>query len=259
MDFSFIEDSELRQKLEAAYAAEKTQQQENSEQEFNRKLEEKTTGLKNKIDELISEKRKLQDKFKNITDPEAALEALKFVQEDEMAKLLKEGKFEEVIERRTANIRGDYEAKIEELSSNFSSVQQKASTFEGLYKTKMVEDALREAAIKAKVRTEALPDVILRGRVVFALGEDNKTVEARDERGKLLMNSDGTAILTPDSWIQDLKVTARHFWPDNESARFAVNSGDLSDLDAAIAAAANKGDTKRYRELRAKKQKLTGA
>lgn len=258
MDFSFIEDVELRGKLEAQYKQDQDAKKEETEALINQRLEEATSGLKNKVTELLSEKKNLQEKYREIKDPQAALDALKFLQEDEMAKLLKEGKFEEVIDRRTASLRGDYEAKITELDSTFKEVKERADSFENLYKTKVLQDGLREAAIKAKVRPEALPDVILRGTSVFNLGEDNHTLEARDAKGKLLMNSDGTAILTPDTWIQDLKKTARHFWPDNESARFSGNAGDLSDLDAAMVAAANRGDTAKYKELRAKRQKMTG-
>lgn len=256
MDFSFVEDNDLRTKLEAAYVQEQETMKEKAESLLNERLEEATTGLKNKVNELLSEKKKLQEKYGDIKDPQAALDALKFLQEDEMARLLKEGKFEEVLERRTATLKSDYEAKLTEMNSNFEAVQERANTYEGMYKTKMVEDALRNAAIKAKVRPEALTDIILRGNTIFSLGDDNKTVEARDSNGKLLMNSDGTTILTPDAWVNDLKVTARHFWPDNESARFNPNNGDMSDLDAAIAAAANKGDSAKYRELRAKRAKL---
>lgn len=256
MDFSFIEDADLRTKLEAAYVQEQENMKEKAESLLNERLEEATAGLKNKVNELLTEKKKLQEKYSEIKDPQAALDALKFLQEDEMAKLLKEGKFEEVIERRTATLKSDYEAKITEMNSNFDAVQEKANTYESMYKTKMVEDALRNAAIKAKVRPEALTDIILRGNTIFSLGEDNRTVEARDSKGKLLMNNDGTTILTPDAWVNDLKTTARHFWPDNESAKFNPNNGDMSDLDAAIAAAANKGDSAKYRELRAKREKL---
>lgn len=256
MDFSFIEDADLRTKLEAAYVQEQEAMKEKAESLLNERLEEATSGLKNKVNELLSEKKKLQEKYGEIKDPQAALDALKFLQEDEMAKLLKEGKFEEVIERRTATMKSDYESKITEMNSNFEAVQERADTYENMYKTKMVEDALRNAALKAKVRPEALTDIILRGNTIFSLGADNKTVEARDSNGKLMTSSDGTTILTPDAWVNDLKITARHFWPDNESARFNPNNGDMSDLDAAITAAANKGDSMKYRELRAKREKL---
>lgn len=246
MDFSFIEDEALRAKAVEEYNASKAEM----ENKFNGMLQEATTGLKSKNDELLAEKKKLQERFKGITNPEDALEALKFITENEDVRMIKEGRLDEVIERRTSTLKSDYEAKIGELSSTLETERKKGQQYESLFKTKMVEDALRDAALAAKVRPTAVKDIVLRGMGVFALSEDNTTIEARDGRGKLLKTAD-EKILNPILWIEGLKTEAPHFWPDSESARFDSNSGDAEDLERKIRAAADKNDTKEYRRLRA--------
>ena len=66
MDFSFVEDNDLRTKLEAAYVQEQETMKEKAESLLNERLEEATTGLKNKVNELLSEKKKLQEKYGDI-------------------------------------------------------------------------------------------------------------------------------------------------------------------------------------------------
>ena len=79
------------------------------------KVEEAISDLKSKNSELIGEKRKLAEKLEAIKDFdfEKAKKAMDFVDKDETAKLLAEGKFDEVIEARTAKVKDEYESKIQ--------------------------------------------------------------------------------------------------------------------------------------------------
>ncbi len=257
MDFSFIADEEQRALAIAEYEKNKNELESTWKKQIDAKIAEATTGLKSKNDELLAEKKKMQERFKGIKDPEEALEALRLVTENEDVRLIREGRLDEVIEKRVSTLRSDYEAKVGELSSTLEQERTGRAKYEEMFKSKMIEDTLRDAALAAKIRPEALPDVVMRGMRVFSLSEDNTTVEARDSRGKLLKNAD-EKILTPTLWIDGLKSTAPHFWPESESARFDSGGGDLDDLERAMNAAADRGDTKEYRRLRSKLSKGRG-
>ena len=259
MDFSFIEDEGLRTKAEQAYAAGVKEQENRWNDMLTQKVNEATSGLQAKNTELLAEKKKLQDRFKGITDPEEAMKALQLINENEDVRLIKEGKLDEVIERRTSALRSDFEAKVGELNGSLEEAQKKGKQYEQLFKNKMVEDAIRDAALAAKVEPGALFDVVQRGKQVFTLGEDNNTVEARDANGKLIKLEDGVKILTPSLFVEGLKKTAPHFWPKSVSAGFDVaGANELEDIEHQMNLAADRGDTKTYRALRNKLERLKG-
>lgn len=231
--FEYVEDEALRAKLQTEY-------------------EESITGLKTKNDELLNEKKAIQERLKSfdgIDDAVAAQEALKFVRENEQARLIQEGKFEELIEKRVSQVKSDAMAKIEELNNKYGAVSQEAVTYKQKYQTKIIEDELRNAAIEAGVRPEALSDVLLRGTMEFALSEDGTSVEARDAKGQLRKNKDGI-VLIPSVWLEGLKNTAPHYWPGSDSAKLSGKSSSSSDVLAQMQELLAKGNVDGYRKLR---------
>jgi len=250
--FDFIEDEELRQKAIEQYEASIKEVTESVDS----KIEEAVAGLKAKNEELLGEKKSIQEKlaqFSEITDPEKALEALKFLQENEDAQLIKEGRIDELVEKRVSNMRLEHEKQLEALKKQLEEIAQAKEHYESQYKTKIMDDAMREIAIKAGVRPEAIPDVLMRAKQIFSLAEDG-TLEARDKDGKLLKNEKGN-VLTPVVWLDSLKENAPHYWPSSEGV--GATGGSLSadaDLTEKLAEYARKGDMKSYRKLRSKMQ-----
>jgi len=247
--FDFIENEELRTKAEEVLNSKITELND----AHRLKMDEEVAGLKSKNAEILDERKKLDLKIKEKFDFDAAKEALEFLENNKDAKLIKDGKTDELIEKKLSQVRSDHEAAMGELMQQLKSANDHGMLFEGLYKTKMVEDSLREAAIAAKVRPEAINDVLLHGRTVFSLAEDN-SVEARDAEGKLKKTIDDK-VLTPTNWIEGLKKTAPHYWPDSVGAGArGGGAGDEGDLTAAINRAAQKGDMVEFRRLRKKQQ-----
>lgn len=248
--FDFIEDPELRQKAIDQYEASMKEVTES----IDAKIDEAVSGLKAKNEELLGEKKAIQEKlaqFSEITDPEKALEALRFIQENEDAQLIKEGKVDELVEKRTSNLRIEHEKQLNELKEQLEEVAGAKSKYETLYKTKIMDDAMREVAVKAGVRPEAITDVLMRSKEIFSLAEDG-TLEARDENGKLLKNDKGN-VITPVVWLEGLKETAPHYWPS--SSGVGARGGNITndaDLTAKLAQYAKEGNMDAYRKLRAK-------
>lgn len=253
MEFDFIEDEGLRNQAIEAYNSSITELKDTHKLQ----LDEAVSGLKSKNAELLDEKKQTQQKLKKFEDYnfDAANEALDFLKNNKNAQLIKDGKVDELIEKETSTLRSDHEAALSELQSQLSGLKQHGELYESLYKTKMVEDSLREAAVAAKIRPEAITDVLLHGRNIFALAEDG-SVEARDNEGKLRKTADDK-VLTTSNWIEGLKRTSPHYWPESVSANLRGGGpGDEGDMTLALNRAAAKGDMAEYRRLR--KRQLKG-
>lgn len=248
--FEFIEDETLRQQAIEAHNLTIAQVNEGTK----KLLDEATTALKTKNDELLNEKKAVLEKMKEfeaIGDPKAAIEAMKFLKENHDAQLIKDGKVEEVIEKRVSTLKADFATRESELSRQTKEFETLASGYKRQFETKIIEDELRAAALKEGVTVAAVSDVLLRGTMLFTLGEDG-TLEARDKSGVLIKNKDGI-VLTPTNWIAGLKETAPHYWPSSTGADFQGGSGGGgSDITDKLAALAAKGDMAGYRKLRDK-------
>lgn len=248
--FDFIEDEGIRSKVEEAHKA----QIKDLTEGLDKKIEEAVSGLKAKNEELLGEKKSIQERlaqFKDITDPEKALEALTFIQENEDAQLIKDGKIDELLEKRTSQMRIDHQTALDTLQEQLDAATNEGSVYKLQYEQKMIGDQLQDAAIKAGVRPEAIPDVMLRGRELYSLATDN-TIEARDAKGNLVKNEDGN-VLTTSVWLEGLKKTSPHYWPSSEGSGASGGSGGSGgDISARLAAAAKSNDMVAYRRLREK-------
>jgi len=250
MDFEFIEDEEVRSKAIKAHKA----QLEEINKSLAAKIEEEVAGLKAKNEELLGEKKQVQEKlaeFADIKDPEAARRAMEFLEQSDEARMIQEGKFDELLEKRTSNMRIEHDKAVKEINEKYEEVSGKSRHYQTLYEDKMRDDELRAVATRAGVRLEAITDVLLRGAQLFALGKDG-SIEARDAKGSLLKNDAG-AVVTPTVWIEGLKESSPHYWPQTEGAgaRGGSPSSD-GDIMEQLGAALRANDMNKYRELRAK-------
>jgi len=248
MDFTFIEDDKLRGQAEEAYNAEVKANTE----DIDSKISAAVAGLKTKNEELLGEKKTIQEKlqkFADISDPEEAIKALKFINESEEAQMIRDGKFDELLEKRTSTMRLEHDTAITDLSEKLLEVTDGKGKYKGLYQTKIMDDALRAVAIKAGIRPEAIPDVLLHAKTLFNLGTDG-SVEARTSDGKLQKNEDGN-VVTPSVWMEGLKTVSPHYWPSSEGS--GAQGGNITgdaDTTEKLAALAKKGDMAGYRRLR---------
>lgn len=244
--FDFITDEAVRTQAIAAHEASIAE----ITSGVDLKINEAIDGLRTKNQELLDEKKQIQKTLKNFDniDPTAAREALKFLEENEDAQLIKDGKINDLLDKRTSQLKSDHEAALNELMMKFDTEKSTNASYKALFESKVIDDSLREAAILAKVRPEAISDVLLRGRDVFSLGPD-KSVEAR-EGDKLRKTEDGR-VLTPTLYIESLKKVSPHYWPNSEGAgAHGGLTGDPSDRTAALNRAAASGDMALFRKLR---------
>jgi len=255
-DFTFIEDKDMREKVENLVKIEVDDLTINLTNKAKEDQEESEKGLKLKTTELLSEKKTLGESLKLFEgiDPKLAKDALEFHEKNKDAEFLKDGTIDDLIEKKTSTLKSDHEAAMGELQGKFDTASGTGKLYQGLYEAKVIDDGIRAEAIKSGIRPEAVDDVLLRGRSVFSLDEA-KNIEARDSEGKLAKTSDDK-VLTTKNWIDGLKETSPHYWPDSESAgALGGTPGSDSDYTAKLAAAADRGDQKEYRRLRDLKNK----
>jgi hypothetical protein len=208
-------------------------------------VDETTLELKSKIDELIGEKRSIAEKMREFEgiDIEKAKQALEIVEKNDVVKRIADGKFDEILEEQTDQLRAQFESEKQELMESLTKREREALELKQKLDNTIISDTLRSHATKAGVLPDAVQDVLIRGRQIFGVSEDGK-VEARDEEGKL-RKIDGK-VLTIERWLETLP---KHYWPSSESV-FIKGSAGGSDYEEKLTSALKRGDMALYRKLR---------
>lgn len=185
------------------------------------KIGEAVTGLKAKNGELIG---KLKDATTNLQrfdgiDPDAVKTILSRFASDEEAGLLKAGKIDEVLTKRTERMQGDHAKAIKTESELRAKAEAKASKLAA----RTLSGAIKDAAIKAGALPEAMEDIVLRGGSLWRLNDDGDPVAmAGDE---VVLGKDGKTPLTPGEWADSLRETAPHLWPKAQGSNAPGSNG----------------------------------
>ena len=210
-----------------------------------------TGGLNTKNTQLLEELRTTKENLSAFDgfDADDVKKTMSLFNKSEEAQLLKDGKFDEVIEKRTEKLRGEYDGKLADMKSASDAAIENSKKYEGLYKNKIVDDEIRKAALSSKVIPEALDDVLRRGRDVFSIGEDG-SIEARDNSGELLKVDEH--LMDPSRFIEALKKSAPYYWPSSSGTGASGSGGSVKDADSKLLSAAASGDSAAYREIRKK-------
>ena len=257
--FDYIEDPDLRQKAIDEFTTSLEAEKSTFTTTLQSEIDKATSGLKASHSKLLDEKKKLQERFQGITNPEEALQALKLISENEEMQMIRDGKFDEVVQRRLSTKLTEFEEQTKELNTKLEMNEVSSAKYKGMYVDLIIDNNIRKAAAKAGVLPAALEDVLNKGRNLFSVADDEKSVESRDHNGKLRKTED-EKVLTPENWIEGLKKTSPHYWPLSQSAGFIPGGGGSSDdLEVRIEAAASAGNTKLFRELRDQQKKMQGA
>ena len=180
-------------------------------------VEDATGPLKANRDEILIEKRKLREEFDTLQqqfagfDPEAMRSLMEKIHNDEEAKLIAEGKFDEVINKRTEVLRADFVKQLETRDTRITELESGLGLKDGKIAELVIDRSVQEAAVSAECLGSAIPDIILRARTVFSLGENDELV-AKDSDGTTRWGKDPTSPLTPAEWLESEKETGAHWW-----------------------------------------------
>lgn len=189
-------------------------------------IEKEVTGLKSKNAELIGDSKKLKEqlaRFEGI-DPDVVRTIMKRFADDEEAGLIKAGKFDEVLEKRTSKMREDFQKQLDAAKGDATKARQLAKAFQG----RVLDDAVRAAATKAGLHAHAIEDALFRARSMFSLDENGQAVQLGDD-GKPVLGKDGKSAFGPSEWLEGMKEKAPHWFPASASGGGAGGSGKGAD------------------------------
>lgn len=181
-------------------------------------VETATEGLKRNRDELLAEKRETKEKLDALSktweglDPEMVRAVMHRMANDEETKLIGEGKVDEVIERRTAHLRKDFEKRLGAATDKVAELEEALVGRTAKINELIVGRSVRDAAVKAGVQPSSLEDIELRASRLFKVNEEFE-IEALDKDGAAIIGKDGKGTLQPAEWLEDMRETAPHWWP----------------------------------------------
>jgi hypothetical protein len=219
-------------------------------------IEKETKALKDKNEEILGEKKKLQDQLKKFDgmDFDAVKKLQERMEKDEELRLLAEGRSDEVFNKRFERIRNDYDSQLEKTTKERDEARLAAETATAQAQRNVAEVHLRREAEKAGVVGTAIDDVVRRGLDLFGIEEDGSLLQR--DKDKKIVTIDGKNA-TPEAWLEKLKEQAPHFWPASTDATRGGGGGGgggggRSNFEEQMAKAVAKGDMKQYREIRNK-------
>lgn len=230
-------------------------------------VEQATASIKSNRDEILQEKRELKDQLQKAVDRfeslggdegvNSLIELKKRLEQDELGKLVSEGKHDEWFDKRTAKMRADHENQISGVNTKLEEAIQRAELAEQRYTGLKVENEVRAACSGSEGFVEtAIVDALARASSVFEFDAEAGVVQ-RDENGGIILGKDGSTPLTVSEWLEEQKKTSRHWWGASQGAGVNGATGGRS-ADASMEAL-GKMSMAEYRAQRKKKGMSTEA
>ncbi len=178
-----------------------------------------TAGLRKNRDEVLTEKRELKEKHDGLAKQLADLGDLNTVKamvdrfkNDEEAKLIADGKIDEVLNKRTESLRKDAETRITAATGKVGELEESLAGSLTRIATLIVGSTIDAAAAKLECAPTAIADIRRAALEVFSLNSENEGIEARGQDGVLLMGPDGKTPLAPATWLEQQKEACPHWW-----------------------------------------------
>ena len=181
---------------------------------------DKNIDLSKKYDALVTEHTVLKGIVGE--DPEAftkSLEDMRVTQQRVKDGELKEGRqIEEATAKRTADMRADYEARLQAMGKEGAAWRQKYEGRDADFKKTLVASAIKDAAMEADsgVEPRAVNDIIASAFGTFR-ADDNGKIGAFDGDAPIY-GSNGVDTLTPKEWLAKLKETKPYFFKPTQGA-----------------------------------------
>lgn len=173
------------------------------------KIGEAVTGLKTKNGELLGKLKAAGDDLKRFDgiDPDAVRTILSKFASDEEAGLLKAGKIDEVLNKRTERMQTEHTKALKAEQERLSRAEAKAAKLTA----RTLSGSIKDAAIKAGALPEALEDIVLRAHSLWRLNDDGDPIALNGE--DVVLGKDGKTPLSPSEWAESLREAAPHLWP----------------------------------------------
>ena len=196
----------------------------------NKAVDEAKTALEAKNKEILGEKDALKEQLKKWDgmDNDKIRELVSRLENDEDAKLVADGKVEELIDRRTERMQRDFENQTKALGDRNDEISKENTVLLNELSVLKVDGALRQTAEKQGVLAEHLEDAVLAGRQTWRLDKGLPTAFNPDDSP--VIGKDGKNQITIQEWMEE-KVKTKPGWtgkPKGGSATGGKNIGGLA-------------------------------
>jgi|SaaInlStandDraft_4_1057021.scaffolds.fasta_scaffold04018_3 hypothetical protein len=124
-------------------------------------------------------------------------------------KMIDAGKVDELVTERVTAMRAEYDTQVTELTTKNDVANRQLETL-------LIDNELRSASAKAGVTSEAVDDVLLRGRAAFKLVEGQAM--PHDSTGSVVYGKDGTTPMSVNDWVKNLSQSASHLFTSSQGS-----------------------------------------
>jgi hypothetical protein len=145
-------------------------------------------------------------------DPDEIRKILEKMGSDEERQLLKDGKIDQVVEKRMAKAAQAAEKRLKEAQAETEAAKGRAAKFE----QRVLDNHIRAAATKAGLHPNAIEDALFRARTIFKVNEDGDAFQLGTD-GKPVLGKDGKSPYAPAEWLDGMKESAPHWFPAGNS------------------------------------------
>lgn len=210
--------------------------------------DEQTAGLRGNRDTILQEKRDadaalVEEKARWAgLDPESVRSLLAKFEDDEEAKLIKDGNFEEVIKMRTENMRTGLEAERDAARTRIEELEGALSGKDEAITVLKVDSQVRELglAMDPPMDPLGLGDAIRAAREIFRLDGENHPVALREDGSTPIIGKDGKTPLGIDEWLHTTFELGKTLWWGHSSGGGATGGGEGGGKDKLAADAIEK-------------------
>lgn len=163
-------------------------------------------------------KKKWSDFFGD-TDPEEIRAKLDKYPELEAAAngKMDDEKVSELADKRIATKTAPLERQIGTLTKTNEELQAQLAQYQANERRRLIHDAVREAAQKAKVIPSAVEDALMLSERIFEIGEDG-SITAKEGVGV-------TPGIAPDVWFTEMQPKRAHWWPASQGSGAGGSGG----------------------------------
>lgn len=183
---------------------------------------EDTGGLKTALQKEREARAKLEGSLKAFdgVDPAQYKNLMDQLNGSEEMRLMAEGKYTEVLDRRTAKFQEELTKKLTEEQNKTNLAVERSKKFE----SRVLEGQLSSAATQAGVHKHAIDDVLARGRSIFTLDDAGNAIQLGAD-GKPVLGKDAKTLFSPAEWLGGIKETAPHWFPNGNTGSPANDGG----------------------------------
>lgn len=176
-------------------------------------------GLKAKRDELLDSQRKLKDqiqKFEGI-DPERVKKLESMLAENEEAKLIADGKIDELVSKRLSREQATWQSQLEQKDTETQQLRQQVEALQGA----TINSGIASAGAKVGLAPTAIEDAQLIARHSGWVLEEGVPVLRKGE--EVVRGKNGP--ITFEEWLESQRETRPHWFPTPKGSGSTGNRG----------------------------------